>query len=294
MQALSYRQQRIVILAAFLFIPLTLLITFSYYPAAKLFQLSFTNWDGVKPYYEYVYLDNYISLFKDKDILKTLINNLAYVIIMFIQMAVALYFAIILDARMRAKNFFKSVIFMPYILNGVAVAFMFNYLYNYESSPINILLRNAGLENFAIRWLTDNYSINFSLAFIGMWRFTGLAMVIFLGALQSIQKELYEAASIDGADFFRSVWHITIPSIKRVVELNLFLGINGALQAFFEPYIITKGGPAGRSATFVTSTLDIAFKYQNFGKASAMGVVLLFLILLVIGIQRNLLGREGE
>jgi raffinose/stachyose/melibiose transport system permease protein len=231
-------------------------------------------------------------VFNDDMVLKTLFNSLAYFIILLIQTALALYLAVILDGKIRARNFFRTVNFMPYILNAVAVAFMFTYIYNFSDSPINTLVRSLGWGS-GFKFIGDNYSINFSLAFISLWRYTGFNMVVFLSALQSIPSELYESASLDGANFFHHVWYITIPSIQRMIGLMLFLGFNGCLQVFFEPMVITRGGPGGLSDTWVTKTIAIAFNFQNFGKASAMGVVLLLIVMLVIGIQQ-LFARVGD
>jgi raffinose/stachyose/melibiose transport system permease protein len=169
---------------------------------------------------------------------------------------------------------------------------MFSYLYNFNDSPVNFLVRGLKLGD-GITFLADNYRINFSLAFISMWRFTGFGMVVFLSALQSIPDELYESASLDGANFGHHLRYITIPGIKRMIGLMLFLGFNGCLQVFFEPLVITRGGPGGLSETWVTKTISIAFMFHNFGKASAMGVILLGIIFTVIGIQR-LVSRGGE
>lgn len=289
MRHLSYKKQKQIMIITFLFIPLFLLLLFSYYPALKLFQLSFAEWDGMSRDYRYVGFANYIDVFKDSSIFMTFSNNLAYGIVAIFQNAIALYFAILLNGRVKAKNFFKSTLFLPYILNGVAVAFMFSFMYNFEQGPINVLLRNLGLENLSIHWLGQSYFSNFSLAFLGLWKYMGLNMVIFFGALQSIPVELYESSDIDGANYFQKIRYIVMPSIKLVIEINLFMAINGAFQAFFEPFIMTKGGPGGRTATFVTSTIDVAFKFQNFGKASAMAVLLMFIVIIVLGLQRKIL-----
>lgn len=277
----------------FLALPLLLLAVFSYYPALKLIHLSFVEWNGYSPEMSFVGLYNYIDVFTDDSVLITFKNSMAYFIILLIQTALALYLAIILDGQIRARNFFRAVNFMPYILNAVAVAFMFSYLYNFSDSPINIILRKIGLGD-GIQFFADNYYINFSLAFISMWRYTGFNMVIFLSALQSIPTELYESASLDGAHFFQHIRYITIPNIKRMIGLMLFLGFNGCLQVFFEPLVLTQGGPAGLSETWVTKTISIAFRFQNFGKASAMGVVLLVIVFVVIGIWRLLSGEGDE
>ncbi|ADL52886.1 carbohydrate ABC transporter permease [Clostridium cellulovorans] len=286
--------QKRILIVVFLVVPIVLTLMFSYYPALKLFQQSFTDWDGMKPSYNYVGLQNFTEVLKEPETLKTFGNNFAYLVIGIIQTLLALYLAIILNGKLRGRNFFKSIIFMPYILNGVAVAYMFNYIYDYNNGPINVILRNIGLEQFAIKWLGEGYAINFSLAFMGLWQFTGFAMVIFLGALQSIPFDIYEAASLDGATFFQAIRYITLPSVKRVLELNLILCINGAIQAYMPAFLITKGGPAGDSTTFVYKILDIAFKYNKFGKASAMSVITLAIVAVVLIITNVALKERKE
>ncbi|AEI39889.1 carbohydrate ABC transporter permease [Paenibacillus mucilaginosus] len=278
----------------FLALPLIILLVFSYYPALKLFQMSLTDWDGMKPAYNYVGLDNYKTILRENMAWKTLINNMAYVIISVIQTFLGLYFAILLDSNIRGKRFFRSFLFMPYILNGVAVAYMFSYMYNFEDGPVNILLRGIGLEEYAVRFLGNSWWANMSLAFMGLWQNTGLAMVIFLGALQSIPKDLYESASIDGANFLHKVRFITVPSMKLVVQINLFLSLNGALQAFFQPFIMTKGGPGDRTQTFASMAYYTAFNFHNFGLASALGVFLLAIVLVVLLIQNLVIRGGGE
>lgn len=290
----SVKIQKRILIVIFLVVPIVLTLMFSYYPALKLFQQSFTSWDGLQPEYEYVGFKNYIDVLKDTEALKTFGNNFAYLAIGIIQTLLALYLAVILNGKLRGRNFFKSVIFMPYILNGVAVAYMFSYIYDFNNGPINVILRNMGLEQFAIRWLGEGYFINFSLAFMGMWQFTGFAMVIFLGALQSIPFDIYEAASLDGATFFQAIRYITLPSVKRVLELNLILCVNGAIQSYMAPFLITKGGPAGDSSTFVYKILDIAFKYSKFGKASAMSVITLIIVAVVLIITNVALKERKE
>ena len=292
MNLLNDNIQKKIVICLFLFIPLTVLLVFTYIPALKLFELSFTNWDGLKRTYDYIGFDNYIDIFRDNSAVLTLVNNLAYIIMTILQIVLGLYFAIILDSNIKGKKFFRSFVFMPYILNVVAVAYMFNYMYNFDEGPVNIILRAIGLEKYAVHWLNDTWWSNLSLSFIGLWQFTGLCMVIFLGALQSIPKELYESASIDGSNFFQNIRYITLPSIKMVVGINLFLSLNGALQAFGQPFIITKGGPGDVTKTFALNAYYIAFDFHNFGKASALGIFLLAIIILVMLLQ-NLFVRIG-
>jgi multiple sugar transport system permease protein len=171
---------------------------------------------------------------------------------------------------------------------------MFTYLYNYQEGPINQLLRKIGLEG--VQWLGASYFVNFSLAFVVLWRYLGFDMVVVLGALQSINPSLYESASIDGANFWHNICYITIPSIKPVIVLLLFLGLNGSLQVFFEPYVITQGGPMGLSHTFSTMAYNYAFQFQNMGKAAALGVILTTFVIIILAIQTivTIKRRKGD
>jgi raffinose/stachyose/melibiose transport system permease protein len=277
----------------FLVIPVVLLILFSYYPLYKLFQISLTDWNGMSPEMHYIGLKNFKEVLSGDKYLSAIGNNMAYVITAIIQQVVGLFLAILLDSNLKFKKTFRAIIFMPYIINGVAVAFMFNYMYDFTNSPINTVLRAIGMEDKSIHFISMKYSSNFALSFISMWKYVGFTMVIFLAALQSISKEIYEAARVDGAGFFKLIRYITLPNLKNIFEISILLSINGALQAYFEPFIITKGGPNGRTDTFITKSLDLAFNFNKFGKAAAMGVVLLFIILTIVLIQRTFFKERG-
>jgi raffinose/stachyose/melibiose transport system permease protein len=288
---MSHRLQKKIIIITFLFLPLLLLAAFWYYPAFKLIQQSFTDWDGLSKY-KYIGFDNYISVFKHPDIYTILANNFAHACAAFSQIVIGLYLAVILNAKIKASNFFRSVIFMPYILNLAAIAYMFSFLYSFEYSPINIIIRYFGTDDSGIRWLSNNYSSNFSLALVGTWIYTGFAMVIFLGALQSVPQELYEASELDGANFLQKLRYITVPSIKTVIELQIFLAINASFQVFMQPLLISQGGPGIRTETLVSYTVKTAFEFKNYGKASAMGVMLMFVIFAAVSLQRHLMNRK--
>lgn len=276
----------------FLLIPTVLLAIFSYYPLAKLFQLSITDWDGLSPTLNYVGISNYKEIFRQKELFSVFLNNMAYVLMALIQQFAGLLLAILLDSNLKGKNAFRGIIFMPYIINGVAIAFMFNYMYDFTNSPINVFLKFIGLGDMAIHFISTEYTSNLWLAFISFWRYVGYTMVIYLAALQSIPREIYEAARVDGANFFQIVKNITFPNIKTMFKLSLLLSVNGSLQAYFEPFLLTKGGPNGRTDTFITKTLSLAFDYNKYGKASAMGVILLFIILGLVLAQKLLFKEE--
>ena len=278
----------------FLLIPTLILLAFTYYPAVRLVELSFSDWNGVSQQYGYVGWNNYLKVFQDKNIIRSFLNTLAYVGISVIQTFLALYFAIILTSNIRGRNWLRSLFFIPYVLNGVAVSYMFNYVYSYGTNPINVILCKLGLDQYLIHWLSPAYFSNICLAFIGLWRFTGYGMVLYIGALQSIPKSHLEAAELDGANFWQKVRYMIIPDIRAVIGINLFLNLNGALQAYDQAFVITNGGPSGATETFVTASIKTAYDYHKYGKASAMGIVLLALVIVVEIVQNLLVEKRGE
>lgn len=292
---MTYNKQKILIICSFLFIPLLLLATFTYYPAIKLVYYSFTNWDGYSPEKPWVGLANYREVFANSDIFKVFEHNFAYFVMGIVQNIVAIYFAIVLNSKLKGKYFFRILLFLPYIMNGVAVAFMFGFVFDTTNGSLNLLLSNLGLTHLSeTSWLGREGLVNYSLASTGLWRFMGYNMVIYIASLQAIPKDIYEAATIDGANSMQTLWRITLPNMKPVIQLNLFLTVTGALEVFDLPFVLTKGGPAGASQTYVMRVIDTAFAYNNYGLASAMSIILLMFVVLVLGFQQLVLNRGGD
>ncbi|WP_068618965.1 carbohydrate ABC transporter permease [Paenibacillus tuaregi] len=293
--SLSYSKQKMIIIISFLTVPLLLLATFTYYPAIKLVYYSFTNWDGYSPEKPWVGLDNYREVFANPDIFKVFEHNFAYFVMGIIQNIIAIYFAVVLNNRLRGKNFFRILLFLPYIMNGVAVAFMFGYVFDTTNGSLNLLLGSLGLSGLSdTSWLGTEGLVNYSLASTGLWRFMGYNMVIYIASLQAIPQDIFEAAKIDGASSMQTLWRITLPNMKPVIQLNLFLTVTGALEVFDLPFVLTKGGPAGASQTYVQRVVDTAFAYNNYGLASAMSIILLFFVVFVLLIQQLVLNRGGN
>lgn len=286
---LSYKAQRILIIIAFSAIPVILLITFAYLPVVNMFYYSFTNWDGFGKK-EFLGLENYITIFTDPEYFSVFKVSLYYFVATFFQMAIALYFATILSFKVKFENFFKGVLFFPYLLNGVAIGFIFLFFFRPDGT-LDTLLAAIGLGDYLQLWLGNPDLINISLAGTSVWRYMGFNFIIFLGAISSISSDIYEAAAIDGANRWHQFRYIILPSIKMIVQLNLILAISGALSAFEIPYIMT-GGSNG-SKTFVIQTVDTAFKYGKIGLGSAMAVVLLIIVIIVTLIQQKFFGEES-
>ncbi|MFD3515966.1 carbohydrate ABC transporter permease [Streptomyces sp. NPDC058657] len=269
----------------FLVTPLALLITFTYVPVASMISYSFTDWDGVSPTSNATGVDNYVQIFSRPELFRVFFVSGYYLAASALQITVALYFATVLSFNLRFRNFFKGILFFPYLINGVAIGFVFLYFFQDGGTLDSVLARlGVGTDH---SWLGDPTSANISLAGVSMWRFTGLNFVLFLGAIQSVPGELYEAAQLDGAGKWQQFRHIIAPSIKPVIGLSVILAVSGSLSVFEIPYIMT-GGATGTS-TFVIQTVKLAFQFNKTGLASAAAVVLLLIILLITWIQRRLL-----
>lgn len=272
----------------FLLVPLALLIVFTYVPVVNMFWYSVTDWDGLDPNKEFVGLDNYIQIFTRPEYFQVFAVSLFYLVGAAAQLGLALFFATLLSFKTRFRNFFKGVIFFPYLINGVAIGLMFLYFFR-PGGTLDGLLGVFGMQD-PPQWLGDPSLVNISLAATSVWRYMGLNFVLFLGAIQSVPSEQYEAADLDGANSWQKFRFIILPSIRRILGLSMILAVAGALSAFEMPYIMTGG--ANGSETFVIQTVDTAFRFSKVGLASAMAVVLLIIVLMITMVQRKFFPDE--
>ncbi|QCQ17164.1 carbohydrate ABC transporter permease [Microbacterium sp. RG1] len=265
-----------------------LLLLLTYLPAANMLWYSVTDWDGIDKQKNFVGLANYIDVFTDPRIFSVFFVSLYYFAGAFVQMAIALYFAALLSTRTRFANLFRGILFFPYLINGVAIGFVFLYLFQ-PGGTLDTALSWFGMTD-PPQWLGDPNVANFSLAGTSVWRYTGMNFVLFLGAIQSIPQDQYEAADIDGANAWQQFWALTFPGIRRIIGLSFILAVAGSLSVFEIPFIMTGG--ANGTSTFVIQTLQTAFTYRQVGLASAMAIVLLLIVLAVTWIQRRIFPDE--
>ena len=174
--------------------------------------------------------------------------------------------------------------FFPYLISGIAIGFIFKFFYT-RGFVFDTILQWCGfnLDNLPY-WLKDQSVNNWSLVATSVWRYMGQMMVLFIGAIMSVDAELYEAANLDGANKLQQFKHIILPSIKTIVTLNIILAITGSLSAFEQPFVITTG--ANGTGTYFVIMNRIAHTSQKVGLASAMAVVLLVIILICAGLQQ--------
>lgn len=232
---------------------------------------------------KFVGLDNYRAIFKRDDIIGALKLCLYYMAGALIQLAIALYLATILSMKVKCSNLFKGFMFFPYLINGIAIGFIFKFFYT-RGFVFDTVLQWCGfqLDNL-LYWLKDQSVNNWSLVGSSVWRYFGQNMVLFIGAIMSVDDSLYEAADLDGANKFQQFRYIILPSIKTIVTLNIILSITGSLSAFEAPFVITTG--ANGTGTFFVVMNTIAHTNQKVGLASAMAVFLLIIIIIAKFLQ---------
>ena len=279
---LTYKKQQKVVAFLFLLIPVALTIVFGYLPFVSMVEYSFMRWDGMGEK-EFIGFKNYVDALTRPENYRVFKVALYYLVASVVQIALALFFATILSFNLKGKSFFKGVLFFPYLINGVAIGLIFLYFFR-DTGTLNTFLKFLGFKGDTL-WLTDPKIVNWSIAFTSVWRYMGYNMIMFLGAIQSIPSEIYEAAELDGANYWDVFWHIILKTIMPIVKLMVILSITGSLSAFETPYIMTGGGNG--SETFVIRTVDTAFKYNKIGLASAMAIILTIIVLIVTAIQEK-------
>ena len=277
--------QKVAVILLFAIVPMFLLILFTYIPFVKMIQFSFYNMSYTKNK-GFVGMDNYLKVFTKSEYVGAMLLSLYYMAGAVVQLSLALLFASILSLeRIRGAGIYKAVLFFPFLVNGIAIGYIFKYFYT-RGCVLDSVLQAIGipLEKLPY-WLRDQSINNWSLVFTSVWKYCGQNMVLFIGAIASIDPTLYEAATIDGANRWQQFKAIILPGIKTVFMLNLILSITGSLSAFEPAYVVGSMGANG-TATFFIKIHQMAHVSGKVGMACAMAMVLMILILIFTVLQR--------
>ena len=279
----SRKGQQTITIVTFMFIPLLLLFVFTYLPFAEMFQFSFMKMKYVGAR-EFVGFDNYKAVFERDDCFKALKLSLYYMAGAIVQLVVALYLATILSFKTKGGSFFKGAMFFPFLINGIALGFIWKFFYT-RGFVLDSMLQWCGFELGNLPyWLKDQKVNNIALVVTSVWKYFGQEMVLFIGAIMSVDSEMYEAAELDGANKWHKFRYIIMPSIKTIIVLNVILSITGSISAFEAPFVITKGGNG--TGTYFVIMNKIAHVTQKVGLAAAMAVVLLLIIFVATILQK--------
>jgi len=264
---------------------------FTFLPILASVVLAFFSWDIITPP-RFVGLENFVDIAADPTIRVSFLNTIGFVVVaVTLQLAVALVLAVLVNTRMPRllKSFFRSVLFFPLVLSAASVSIIMGYLFNENFGLVNHVLNLLGMAD--IPWLTSTHGAMIVVILVYVWQNFGFSFLLFLGGLSSIPKEVYEAAQVDGATGWKQFWKITFPLVSPTTLVASVMAIISALQIFDQPYVLTRGGPGDSTRTAVMVIYESAFKQLEFGRASAIGIVLTIVIMLVTAVQFRLSRR---
>ncbi|WP_248924014.1 carbohydrate ABC transporter permease [Paenibacillus hamazuiensis] len=255
-------------------------------PIIATFVLSFADWNfvaGMKGL-KWVGAANFSKLFEDESFIISLKNNFIFMFTVPIYLAVSLLLAILINKHVYWKSFFKVAYFMPYISSVVAVAIVWQVLFHPSAGPVNQFLMSLGIAN-PPKWIADPAYALPSVMMISVWVSIGYNMIVYLAGLQSIPKDLYEAADIDGANAWVQFRRITLPMLSPTTFFLLVTGIISTFKVFDLVAVLTKGGPMQSTSLLVWYLYDTAFVNLRVGYASSMAVILFGFVLIITGLQ---------
>ncbi len=261
------------------------------YPLVFSIVLIFHRWNIVSPM-QWIGLKNFSRLLDDPLFWKSLVNTLTFLLIHIpLQVLVALGLALLLNSKIPGRGFFRAIYFLPVVVSGVAVTILWQQLYSYDYGVLNAILAQLHLPR--VPWLIDPGMAMPSIAIMATWKNVGIYIVLFLVGLQNIPKELYEAASLDGAKPSGQFRHITLPMLNPTIIVIIVLSTIGGFSLFIEPYVLTGGGPLQSTLSGMLYIYNQGFYFGHMGYAATLGFVYALVILLVVVIQRRVIERES-
>lgn len=266
---------------------------FIFYPMLRAIWLSLTEYNMIQDA-EFVGLENYETLFQDDLFWKTLVNTLIYLIgVVPALVILPIFLAVLVNQKLKGIGFFRSAFFVPVVTSLVVAGIAWDWVYK-EHGLLNYALDLAGVISEPIGWLTSTSTALFAVMVVTVWKGLGYYMVIYLAGLQSIPSDLYEAARIDGANWWQQITRITIPMLMPFILLVSIMSSISAMKVFEEIYVMTGGGPLHSSETLVFFIYNEAFGNLNMGYASAAGVILFLLTLVLSIINIKFMGKKGN
>ncbi|MFA7129812.1 MAG: sugar ABC transporter permease [Sphaerochaeta sp.] len=267
-------------------------VAFMIYPLLYGLFISFFKWDILSTA-KFIGMDNYITLFRDEKFYSSLWHTLQFVIITTPSLLlIGFIMALAVTGTSPLRGIMENVFFFPYIFSMTVVSTLWAWLMQKDFGVFNQTLMALGKN--PISWLTNDMYAMYSVSLTTLWWTAGFNMVLFSAGIKQIPKEVFESASIDGANWFQKIRHITIPLVSSTTVLCLILQIIASFNVFGQVYVMTGGGPHGTTRVLVQYIYETGFKYYKMGYSAAMSYIL-FIIILVISIaQYSLLGKKDR
>jgi multiple sugar transport system permease protein len=276
-------------------IPVLIILSFiRFYPMVSAIYRSFTNWDGLYKS-DWVGLKNYIDIFTNSPFWILLRNNMVLLISVPLQVVIGLLVAVLLYEEVSGWRFFRALIYIPQIISAVTIGFLFRIAFGLDG-PINLVLKRIGLSTLAIEWLGNSSSALFVLVLCLTWYSIGWQAIVILGGMSKISPSIFEAAKLDGANFWQRTFKIVVPMISRTIEYAVIMSMVWTFTSIFAfIYSLTNGGP-GYETTTIDYMIYIKF-YQSsapYGSACALAVILLIIITIFTVIEMRIANKASE
>lgn len=273
---------------AYLYILPLLVLSFAlvYYCIIDTVVVSFTDWDGMSDSFKFVGLKNYIKMLADNTFWTSVVNNIIFFIgTVFVQAFAGFVLAVLLKKKLFGSNVFKAIYFLPIAMATSIITAIFRIIMDPTNGSLNQFLRAMHLGGLAQNWLGDPKIALFSVIIVNIFQWMGFSMITYYAALMSLPDDVYEAAKIDGAGFWRTTFSVTLPMVKGTTNVLIVLGIVGSLKTFDLVKLLTGGGP-GRSTTVMNTYLyEKAFNDFNAGGAASIGVAILIIAMIMSFLQ---------
>ncbi|MGK5684086.1 carbohydrate ABC transporter permease [Actinoplanes sp. URMC 104] len=261
-------------------------------PSARGVYYAFTDWDGLDPDFAVIGLRNFTDMLSDGDALSAVWHTVIIAVaITVIQNGIGLLLALGVNSMIKTRNFLRVLLFAPAVVTPIVTAYLWRNLLGPDGA-VNSLLGAVGLGSWRQDWLGDPDLALWMIVLVVVWQFAGYSMVIFLAGLQSIPREIYEAAAIDGTGAVRRFWSIVRPLLAPAITINLMLSIIGGIKLFDQVYALTGGGPGHATDTISTLIYKDAFTLGEFGYSIALAVVLTIIVAIASGAQYTVLNRN--
>lgn len=260
------------------------LFVFTLLPILFVFILSVMKWDGANAM-KFVGFDNYIRLISDSTF-KISFNNTIYYAVgtVPITIVVSLGLALILNAKIKGRNFFRTIFFFPYVSSLIAVVVVWNMIFHPDMGPVNQFLTAIGIDS-PPRWAASTKAAMPTVILFSVWKYMGYYMVMYLAALQGIPQELYEAADLDGTNAWERFRYITLPMLTPTTFFVCIMLTIQCFKVFDIIYAMTNGGPGRSTNVLVYYIYNQAFREFNFGYASAISIILFAVVLIITIVQ---------
>jgi raffinose/stachyose/melibiose transport system permease protein len=268
----------------FLIIPIILYVVFFLAPGLLGIGYSFTDWNSRSLEINFVGFQNYIEVFtSNRNYSAGIANTLKFTVISnIIKITTAFFLAVMLQKKIKGRNFYRSVLYIPAVLPFLIIGIIFKSILNYNNGLLNIALEALQLGFLKQQWLSDLNVVWKSIYMVDAWRGIGYVMTIFLAGLSSIPDSYYEAADIDGANFFQKLVHVTLPMLTGAITINLIFGITYGLKVFDIIYVLTNGGP-GHATEVITTYSYTLYANGKYAIATSLNTIL-FVLTAIIGV----------